>query len=79
MFSTFYVMKQHILLEHNLTRYFETTHRAGKQLYHTSHSFLIYSGLKENPLAPHSDSLRIIKILDEAKKQIGLVYYGDIS
>ncbi len=48
-----------------------------KKLHHSRSNVSAISGLKEHPLAPLSDSLKISRMLDEAKKQIGLVYEGD--
>jgi len=38
---------------------------------------LLLQGAKESPLIPHATSLELIKILDEARRQLGVVYDVD--
>ena len=40
-------------------------------------SLLILSGETENPLMSHQDSVIIMDIMDEIRRQIGLVYDAD--
>ena len=40
---------------------------------------LIYLlGLLESPLMPHEDSLQVMAVLDEVRKQIGVIYESDL-
>ena len=40
-------------------------------------SFLIFSGAKESTVASHSHSEMIMTIMDEVRRQLGVVYPAD--
>jgi predicted dehydrogenase len=37
----------------------------------------VTEGLTESPLMPHEESLRVMRLLDEARRQVGVVYPGE--